>query len=95
MSCRSVAVAVVSGIPVYLPLSRTQAEGPGWRPMRSPSRPPAPCTIRREPCPRRRRGPIYRSSLWRAFLNMHEQCPHCALKFEREQGYFVGAMYIS
>jgi hypothetical protein len=26
---------------------------------------------------------------------MHEQCPVCALKFEREAGYFLGAMYIS
>ncbi len=26
---------------------------------------------------------------------MHEYCPECGLKFEREQGYFLGAMYIS
>lgn len=26
---------------------------------------------------------------------MNEACPHCGLHFEREQGYFVGAMYIS
>lgn len=26
---------------------------------------------------------------------MHECCPSCGLKFEREQGYFLGAMYIS
>ena len=26
---------------------------------------------------------------------MNERCPACALKFEREQGYFLGAMYIS
>jgi len=26
---------------------------------------------------------------------MHERCPVCALKFEREPGYFLGAMYIS
>jgi uncharacterized protein (DUF983 family) len=46
-------------------------------------------------CPRCRSGPIYRTSLWRGFLNMYERCPNCGLKFEREQGYFVGAMYIS
>ncbi len=51
--------------------------------------------IWREVCPRCRSGPIYRTSLWRGFLNMHERCPHCGMKFEREQGYFVGAMYIS
>lgn len=26
---------------------------------------------------------------------MHERCPVCNLRFEREQGYFLGAMYIS
>jgi len=26
---------------------------------------------------------------------MHPRCPVCDLKFEREQGYFLGAMYIS
>ena len=25
---------------------------------------------------------------------MHERCPVCGLRFEREPGYFVGAMYI-
>jgi len=25
---------------------------------------------------------------------MHERCPVCDLKFEREEGYFLGAMYI-
>lgn len=26
---------------------------------------------------------------------MYERCPVCDLKFEREEGYFLGAMYIS
>jgi len=26
---------------------------------------------------------------------MSERCPVCGFKFEREQGYFLGAMYIS
>jgi hypothetical protein len=26
---------------------------------------------------------------------MHESCPVCDLKFEREPGYFLGAMYVS
>ena len=26
---------------------------------------------------------------------MYENCPVCGLKFEREQGYFVGALYVS
>ena len=25
---------------------------------------------------------------------MHDRCPNCDLKFEREEGYFLGAMYI-
>ena len=26
---------------------------------------------------------------------MHEKCPVCGLKYEREPGYFLGAMYFS
>ena len=26
---------------------------------------------------------------------MHKRCPECGLKFEREAGYFLGAMYFS
>ena len=26
---------------------------------------------------------------------MHEDCPHCGHHFEKEQGFFVGAMYVS
>ena len=26
---------------------------------------------------------------------MHDRCPECGLTYEREQGYFVGAMYVS
>ena len=45
-------------------------------------------------CPRCRQGPIFRGSiLW--FTRMHERCSVCGLKFEREEGYFLGAMYIS
>jgi hypothetical protein len=42
-----------------------------------------------------RQGPIFRSSVWRGFLAMHERCPVCNVKFEREPGYFLGAMYFS
>jgi uncharacterized protein (DUF983 family) len=40
-------------------------------------------------------GHIFRGSLLRGFPRMHERCPVCDLKFEREEGYFLGAMYIS
>ena len=46
-------------------------------------------------CPRCRAGRIFRSSIFRGFPKMHECCPVCGLKFEREEGYFLGAMYIS
>jgi uncharacterized protein (DUF983 family) len=41
-------------------------------------------------CPRCNVGALYR----RVF-SMNSYCPHCGLKFEREQGYFVGAIYIN
>ncbi len=45
-------------------------------------------------CPRCRMAPIFRGSrLW--LTPMHERCAVCALKFEREPGYFLGAMYFS
>jgi hypothetical protein len=40
-------------------------------------------------------GTIFRTSIFRIFPRMNERYPHCALKFEREQGYFLGAMYLS
>ncbi len=45
-------------------------------------------------CPRCREGKIFRRSIV-LFPHMNEFCPVCGLKFEREQGYFLGAMYIS
>jgi len=41
-------------------------------------------------CPRCGQGPLYGKP-----FKMSEHCAHCALKFEREQGYFVGAIYIN
>jgi len=46
-------------------------------------------------CPRCRSGRIFRSSIWLGFPKMYENCPACGLRFEREPGYFLGAMYIS
>lgn len=34
-------------------------------------------------------------SLFRTWFTMHERCAVCGLRFEREQGYFMGAMYIN
>jgi uncharacterized protein (DUF983 family) len=46
-------------------------------------------------CPRCRKGAIYRKSLFRGWLDIHDRCPVCGLLFEREQGYYLGAMYFS
>jgi len=46
-------------------------------------------------CPRCRQGGIFRGSIFRGFPKMQERCPVCDLKFAREAGYFIGAMYIS
>ncbi len=51
--------------------------------------------ILRQRCPRCRAGNIFRYSIFRGFPKMHERCPVCDLKFEREPGYFLGAMYVS
>ena len=34
-------------------------------------------------------------SLFRTWFTMHARCFVCQLRFEREQGYFLGAMYIN
>ncbi|MGH7961508.1 MAG: DUF983 domain-containing protein [Candidatus Binatia bacterium] len=33
--------------------------------------------------------------MFAGLFTMHTACPSCALIFEREQGYFVGAIYIN
>ena len=46
-------------------------------------------------CPRCRTGRIFLYSIFRGFPKMCPRCPVCDLKFQREEGYFLGAMYIS
>jgi hypothetical protein len=41
-------------------------------------------------CPRCLEGRV-----WRGFLSMNQVCPKCGLVFEREPGYFTGAMVVS
>jgi uncharacterized protein (DUF983 family) len=52
---------------------------------------PSFCGALRTVCPRCQQGAIFRAR----FFAMYERCPVCDLKYEREPGYFVGAMYIS
>ena len=57
-----------------------------------------PSTLRcilQQRCPRCRAGGIFRYSIFRGFPKMRERCAICDLKFEREPGYFLGAMYLS
>jgi|ERR1041384_2506871 uncharacterized protein (DUF983 family) len=51
--------------------------------------------IARQLCPRCRRGAIFHESAIYRRMKMYEYCAVCSLKFEREPGYFLGAMYIS
>jgi uncharacterized protein (DUF983 family) len=41
-------------------------------------------------CPRCLQG-----TMWRGFLTMNKECPVCGLVFEREPGYYTGAMVVS
>jgi uncharacterized protein (DUF983 family) len=41
-------------------------------------------------CPRCAEGRLFEGA-----FRMHAACPSCGLRFEREPGYFVGAMYFS
>src|SRR5688572_32372445 len=46
-------------------------------------------------CPRCRRGAIFKPGLLGLLGFMHETCSVCDLRFLREAGYFLGAMYVS
>jgi uncharacterized protein (DUF983 family) len=46
-------------------------------------------------CPRCRSGKIFHHSVFLGFPKMYERCSVCNLRFERDPGYFLGAMYIS
>src|SRR5215470_13257548 len=46
--------------------------------------------IARLRCPRCREGQVFRS-----LMRMNPTCPACGHRFEREPGYFLGAMYVS
>ncbi|HUG67328.1 MAG TPA: DUF983 domain-containing protein [Pirellulaceae bacterium] len=41
-------------------------------------------------CPRCLKGKVFRS-----FWRLNQKCPECGLGFEREPGFFTGAMYFS
>ena len=49
-----------------------------------------------EKCPRCRRGNIFAFPAWQItkFYHTHIHCPVCNTKFEKEPGFFFGAMFI-
>src|SRR5215471_9830876 len=51
--------------------------------------------VLRQLCPRCRTARMFRKSIFTGFPGMLEMCPNCGLRFNREPGYFLGAMYIS
>jgi uncharacterized protein (DUF983 family) len=63
--------------------------------MQTRTRSSAFSAILHQRCPRCRSGRIFRYSIFRGFPKMCERCSVCDLKFQREEGYFLGAMYIS
>ena len=49
-------------------------------------------------CPRCHDGELFVSKnpySWKNMTKMHQNCPKCGLKYERESGFFYGAMYVS
>ena len=37
----------------------------------------------------------FQGAVFSSRIAMHESCPVCATRFEREQGYFMGALYVA
>src|SRR5713226_6085669 len=63
--------------------------------MKTAGKPSTLRSILQQRCPRCRIGGIFHYSVFRGFPKMCERCSICDLKFEREPGYFLGAMYLS
>ena len=48
-------------------------------------------------CPQCRKGDMFKHKWWQLskFVKFYQFCPVCDLRFDREPGFFHGAMYIS
>lgn len=48
-------------------------------------------------CPHCKSGKVFKPASLLKFkvLQMHDHCPECGYKFERESGFYWGAMYVS
>lgn len=63
--------------------------------MTTPAKSSTLAAILHQLCPRCRMSGIFIYSIFRGFPQMRQRCSVCELKFQREEGYFLGAMYIS
>ncbi len=63
--------------------------------MPTPTKPSTLGAMVHQRCPRCRKGAIFEYSIFRGFPKMCPGCSVCHLKYQREEGYFLGAMYIS
>ncbi len=55
-------------------------------------------SIFKQKCPRCQQGNLFEyknSYRFKNITTMYKNCPHCGLKYEREVGFFYGAMYVS
>jgi uncharacterized protein (DUF983 family) len=43
---------------------------------------------------RRRCSHCQEGQVFRSFLHMHQNCPHCGVRFEREQGYWMMSIFV-
>jgi uncharacterized protein (DUF983 family) len=47
-------------------------------------------------CPRCHEGDIFETkNPYKKMSAIHKNCPHCELRYEKEMGFFFGAMYVS
>jgi uncharacterized protein (DUF983 family) len=47
-------------------------------------------------CPRCQKGDVFETrNPYKKMTAMKQNCPHCGLKYEKEHGFFYGAMYVS
>jgi uncharacterized protein (DUF983 family) len=37
----------------------------------------------------------FRGKVFRGLISMHEFCPQCGSRYEREHGFFIGALYVA
>lgn len=54
-------------------------------------------SVTKNKCPRCHQGDVfaYKQPFKKGFDKMYTHCSHCALKYEKEPGFFYGAMYVS